>query len=507
VRSFAIVAFAVLIIACINFMNLATAQSLRRAREIGVRKATGAGRGMLVTQFVGEALVFACIGLGVALLLVELSLPAFRTLTDKQVSIPYGSPLFAGVLMGAALLAGLLAGAYPAIFLSSFDAVKALKGTMRFGTGQHFLRKGLVVFQFSLTIVLIFCTLVVYRQLQYIKTKNLGFDKENLIVLEFEEAHVRKREVIVSEVSRQPGIKSVTVSTTPPLASGSSTTAVEWPGKPGGLQMAITQMAVGYDYLPTLGIELKEGRDFSRDFATDSNAYVVNEEAVRKMNLDNPVGQIITFWSRPGPIIGVVRDYHIGSFHEAIEPIILHLHPEWSNRLIVRAEPGKTTDALDGLRKVMKDVTPNWPFDYRFVDDTFEELYRGENTVGILANYFSAMAIFISGLGLLGLITFTAGQRTKEIGVRKVLGASVPSLFGLLSRDFLILVSVAFVLSAPLAWYLMTNWLSGFAYRTDIGARVFLVSGIAALGIALLTVSYQALKTALENPVKSLRSE
>ncbi|MBL7846348.1 MAG: ABC transporter permease [Cyclobacteriaceae bacterium] len=507
VRSFSLVAVVVLLIACINFMNLATAQSLRRAKEIGIRKATGAARRFLVIQFLGEAVVFSFIGLGLALLIVEAGLPSFRLFTDKQVVIPYSDPSFVGMLVGITLLTGLLSGIYPAFFLSSFDIVKVLKGTLKFGTGQVFLRKGMVVFQFSLTIVLIFCTLVVYRQLQYIKDKNLGFDKENLVVVDFESEHKAKVDLIVSESAKLPGVKSVTVTTTPPLATGNSTTGVQWPGKVPDLQMAFTQMSVGYDYLTTMGIQLKEGRDFSREFPSDSAAYVLNEEAVRKMNLKDPVGQVITFWSTPGPIIGVVKDYHISSFHDAIEPIILHLHPQWSNLMIVRTEAGQTTTALEGLKKVTTQVSPAFPFDYRFVDDTFEEQYKGETTIGILANYFSSMAIFISCLGLLGLIMFTAEQRTKEIGVRKVMGASVPAIFAMLSRDFLLLVCLAFAISTPIAWMVMNNWLGGFAYRTDVGVTVFVVSAIASLGIAFISISYQALKAALENPVKSLRNE
>ena len=507
VRSFSIVGIVVLVIACINFMNLATAQSLRRAKEIGIRKTTGAARSLLVTQFLGEAIVFSVISLGVALVIVELALPSFQALTDKQVSLPYSDPAWLGILLGVTLMTGVFAGTYPAFFLSAFDAVKALKGSLKFGAAPVMFRKGLVVFQFSLTILLIFCTLVVYRQLEYIKDKNLGFDRENLAVIELQGDLRNKMDVLVSESSRLPGVKSVSISTTPPLAMGNSTTAVSWPGKRPDLQMAITQMSVGYDYLSTMGIELKEGRDFSREFATDSVAYVVNEEMVRKMGIENPLGTIITFWSRRGPIIGVVKDYHIGSFHEAIEPIILHLHPEWSNLMIARLEAGRTTEALDELKQVCAKLNPAFPFDYHFVDETFDQLYRSETTVGMLANYFSSLAIFISCLGLLGLIVFTAGQRTKEIGVRKVMGATVPDIVGLLSKDFLVLVAVAFAIAAPLAWHVLNGWLEDFAYRTVIGVSVFVISGVVSLGLALATISYQALKAALENPIRSLRSE
>ena len=507
VRSFSIVAIVVLLIACINFMNLATSQSLRRAKEIGIRKATGAAKKILVAQFLGEAIVFSLVGLGIALMIVELALPAFRMLTDKQINMPYLDIPFMSGLVGIALLTGLVSGSYPAFFLSSFDTVKVLKGTLKFGRGPMLLRKGMIVFQFSLTILLIFCTLVVYRQMQFIKEKNLGFDKENLIVVNFEEVEWQKINLMANESANLPGIKSVTVSNSSPLVSGNSTTSVKWPGKQEDEQIAFTHMGVGYDYLATMDIHLKDGRDFSRNFASDSASYIVNEEAARIMNLEKPLGQIITFWDVMGPIIGVVKNYHINSLHNAIEPVILHLHPQWSNQIIARAEAGKTTEALEGLRTVTQKINPSFPFDYRFVDDTFHEQYKGETTVGKLANYFSSMAIFISCLGLLGLIFFTAEQRTKEIGVRKVLGASVPSIYRLLSKDFLVLVAIAFVVSAPVGWYVMNNWLSSFAYRTNISLSMFLLSGTAAFGIALLTISYQALKAALANPVKSLRTE
>jgi len=508
VKSFSIIALVVLIIACINFMNLATAQSMRRAKEIGIRKATGASKRILVAQFLGEAIVFSFLSLGLALLLVELVLPAFRVLTEKPIDMPYSSSVFVGGLIGVSLLTGLLSGSYPAFFLSSFDIVKTLKGTLKFGRGPVFLRKGMVVFQFGLSIILIFCTLVVYQQMRFIKAKNLGFDKENLVVINYEEGQWDKIiKPIVDESSNLPGVKSLTVSTTSPLVGGNSTTSVRWPGKDANQQIAITQMGVGYDYLATLGIQLKEGRDFSRDFITDSAAYIVNEEMVRMMGLENPLGQVIDFWSVKGPIIGIVKNYHINSLHNAIEPLILHLHPEWSNQIIARVEGAKTKEALDGIKQVSHGINPAFPFAYQFVDDTFEQQYKGENTVGKLATYFSMMAIVICCLGLLGLITFATEQRTKEIGVRKVLGASVSTIFGLLSKDFLVLVLVAFAITTPLAWYLMKSWLNDFAYRTHIGLTVFVVSGAAAMGICLLTISYQALKAAFTNPVKSLRSE
>jgi ABC-type antimicrobial peptide transport system permease subunit len=507
VKSFSLAALVVLVIACINFMNLATAQSLKRAKEVGIRKVTGAAKRVLVTQFFGEAIIYAYIGLGIALLIVEIALPTFRMLTDKQIDMPYNNPTFMVGLAGIALGTGLLSGLYPAFFLSSFDIVKVLKGTLKFGTGPTFLRKGLVVFQFSLTILLIFCTMVIYQQMQFIRDKNLGFDKENLLTVNFEEGQWDKIKLVAEESANLTGIKSVTVSTTSPLVGGNSTTAVNWPGKSPDEQIAITQMAVGYDYLSTMGIELLEGRDFSRDFKTDSAAYIVNEEMVRIMNLEKPLGQTVTFWEVPGPIIGVVKNYHINSLHVGIEPVILHLHPQWSNLIIARTEAGKTKETLEDLRQITQKINPGFPFTYNFVDDMFAEQYKGENVISALANYFSVIAIFISCLGLLGLISYSAEQRTKEIGVRKVLGASVKSIYVLFSRDFLYLVVIAFVIAAPLGWYIMNSWLHDFAYRTKVNTSVFIVSGIAAMSIALLTISYQALKAAVANPIKSLRNE
>ena len=364
-----------------------------------------------------------------------------------------------------------------------------------------------MVFQFGLTIVLIFCNLVVYRQIKFIKNKNLGFDRENLVMVYLEGDLSKKMETFLNEANRLPGLKSATVSTTSPLQAGNSTIAVEWPGKVSDEKILFTQMAVGYDYIMTMGIELKEGRDFSVDVASDSAAYIINEETAKKMRLENPVGQNITFWGRPGKIIGVMKDYHINSLHNPIEPVILHFHPEWSNVMIARTEPGATTEALEGLKGLTAQLNPAYPFEYHFVDETFAQQYKSESTVGTLANYFTILAIFISCLGLMGLIVFTSEQRTKEIGVRKVLGASVRSILFLLSRDFMVLVIISFIISTPLAFYLMSNWLQGYAYRIDIGWQIFVASGAASVLIAFITVNLQGLKAALANPVESLRSE
>jgi putative ABC transport system permease protein len=507
VKSFSIVAIVVLLIACINFMNMATAQSLRRAKEIGIRKVNGAARKMLIVQFLGEAFAFVLVGTVFALLLVELLLPLFRELTGKEIFLPYNDPLFITILLSVIVLTGFVSGLYPAFFLSSFNIVKVLKGKFTQQPGSVSLRKVLVVVQFCFTIALIFATIVVYRQMNYVHEKNLGFDRENLVILQLEGDLAKKSEILVNETVNIPGIHSATVSTSSPLVGGNSTIAVEWPGKLPTDKVLFTQMSVGYDYVETMKLQLIAGRDFSRDFASDSIAYVINEESVRRMNLTDPVGQEITFWGRKGKIIGLVKDYHVNSLHTAIEPVILHLHPSWSNVMIARTEPGATTKAMDGLGKLYSKLNPAYPFEYQFVDDVFESQYRSEVVISKLANYFSTMAIFISCLGLLGLIVHTAEQRVKEFGIRKVLGATAQSIFMLLSRDFVMLVLIAFAISTPFAWYMMKNWLLNFAYPAPIDWQVFAISGISALVIALVTVTTQAIKVAIRNPVDTLRSE
>ncbi len=364
-----------------------------------------------------------------------------------------------------------------------------------------------MVVQFCFTITLIFATIVVYRQMGYIREKNLGFDRENLIIIDLEGDLGRKQETLINETKNLPGIHSATVSTSSPLVGGNSTVGVEWPGKLPNEKILFTQMAVGYDYVETMKLTLLSGRDFSREFASDSVGYIINEESAQRMNLKDPVGQDLTFWGRKGKIVGIVKNYHVNSLHTAIEPVILHLHPGWSNVMIARTEPDATDDALNGLRKIYSQLNPAYPFEYKFADDVFESQYKSEVVVSKLANYFSTMAIFISCLGLLGLLVHTAEQRLKEFGIRKVLGASVRSIFLLLSKDFVLLMLIAFAIASPVAWYLMKNWLLDFAYQAPIDWKIFAISGVSALLIALVTVTMQAIKVAVRNPVDTLRSE
>ncbi|AKD56602.1 ABC transporter permease [Spirosoma radiotolerans] len=505
VRLFTIVAIFLLIIACINFMNLATARSAKRAKEVGIRKVVGAERSYLVGQFVGEAMLTALFSLLIAIVLVPILLSPFNTLTEKQIEIQYANPLYWLTLLGLALVTGIVSGSYPALFLSSLQPVKVLKGTLRFNSGAVLFRQGLVVFQFALSLLLIIGTLIAGRQVDYIRTKNLGLDRENVVYMTLEGDLPKRFEPFRQELLQAPGIQSVSSAGNDPMEIGSSTIGVEWTGKPQNDKTLFTQMAISYDFVKTMKIKLLEGREFAKGTITDSTNYIVNEEAARRMGMKNPVGQNLKFWGKSGKIVGLIRNFHLNSLRVAIEPLILRLDSV-NNTLLVRTHPGQTEQALKSMERLAKQFNPAYPFAYRFADESFKEQYKSETLIGTLANSFAFIAIFIACLGLFGLAMFTAEQRTKEIGVRKVLGASVTSIVALLSKDFLKLVLIAILIATPLAWWTMYQWLQDFAYRIDIEWWMFALAGLLAVGIAQLTVSFQSIKAALMNPVKSLRS-
>ncbi|MGF7217194.1 putative permease [Spirosoma lacussanchae] len=507
VRLFTMVAIFMLIIACINFMNLATARSARRAKEVGIRKVVGAERAYLIGQFVGEAVLMAGLALVFAVLLVQILLPVFNRLTDKDMAIQYGDPLYWLTGLGLALLTGIVSGSYPALFLSSLQPVRILKGTLRFRAGAILFRQGLVVFQFALSLLLIIGTLIAGRQVDYIRTKNLGLDRENVIYMTLEGDLPKHFEVFREELLQSPGIQAVTASGSDPMEISNSTAGVTWKGKAEGDKTLFTQMPVSYDFIRTMRVKLLDGRDFSKAIVTDSANYLINEEAARRMGMKQPVGQELTFWNKPGRIVGLIKNFHMNSLRVAIDPLILRLDTANTSTLLVRTYPGETEKALASMQLLAKRYNPAYPFDYQFADDSFERQYKSETLIGKLANYFAILAIFIACLGLFGLAMFTAEQRKKEIGVRKVMGASVASIVALLSKDFLRLVLIAIVIASPVGWYAMSRWLRDFVYRIDIEWWVFVLAGGLAVGIALLTVSFQSIKAALANPIKSLRSD
>jgi len=511
VRIFSIVAVIILVIACINFMNLATARSLKRAREIGVRKVVGAGKRQLIAQFMGESLFVSFLAICLSLLIVALLIPSFNALTDKKLELDFSNPFFLLLLLGLTLVTGIISGSYPSLFMSSLKPIIVLKGILKFNTGATLFRKGLVVFQFALSIVLILGMIVIYRQIDYIHNKNLGFAKEDLLYIPLEGALQKSYPTFKDELLRQPGIKSVSSSQSGPLEVGSSTQGVRWPGKDTTKLILFSTNPITYDYIKTMGIQLKEGRDFDPSFSLDTNNYLVNEAALRKIGYKDPIGKELTMWGDKGSIVGVMKDYHHNSLHVPIEPLILRLFKKswnsyWGN-VLVRTEKGKTKQAIASMEKTYRQFNPGFPFRYFFTDAEMLKNYKAEHTVSKLSKYFAFLAIFISCLGLFGLVTFTAQQRVKEIGIRKVLGASVSGIVRMLSKDFIKLVLLAAVIAFPVAWWAMNRWLGDFAYRVHIGWWVFVVSGIAAMLIALLTVSFQAIKSAIASPVKSLRTE
>ncbi|PSL23731.1 ABC transporter permease [Chitinophaga ginsengisoli] len=508
VKLFTLVSIFILLIACINFMNLTTAQSAKRAKEVGLRKVIGAGRSSLIGQFMGEAMLLTACAFIIAVLLAILLLPAFNTLTGKQLSLPVSQPLFWLSLIGLLLVTGVVAGSYPALFLSSLNPVRVLKGGLKIGGGSTWLRKGLVVFQFALSIILMISMVVIYRQMNYIQTKNLGYDREDLVYIPIEGNLMGHYAHFKEEASRLPGILSVSKMRNSPTIIEHHTGDVAWEGKDPNDITSFADGVVGYDFVKTMKLQLKAGRDFSREFGADSVAYLLNETAVKKIGYKDPIGQMVTWRGNRGPVIGVLKDFHFNSIHQTIDPLIIRLDENWSwGTILIRTKAGKTKEAIASLEKLYTALNPGFPFTYQFSDLEYTKLYKSEKVVSVLSNYFALLAIFISCLGLFGLATFTAAQRTKEIGVRKVLGASVPNITAMLSGDFLKLILIAMVLGFPAAWLFMDQWLQGFAYKIDIEWWMFMLTGVVIACIALLTVSYQSLKAALMNPVKSLKIE
>ncbi len=508
VSLFTLVAVFILLIACINFMNLTTARSANRAKEVGLRKAIGAVRSSLIVQFTGEAMLFAFCSIVIAVILVALLLPAFNTVTGKQLTLPVNKLVFWESLIGLLAITGIIAGSYPALFLSSLKPVKVLKGSLKFGRGATFFRQGLVVFQFALSFILIVGMIVIYRQMNYIQTKNLGYDRDNLVYIPIEGELIKKYNVFKDEAGKIPGISGISKMRNSPTVIEHHTGNITWPGKDPNLTVSFADGVVGYDFVKTMRLQLKEGRDFSKDFGTDSTAFILNETAVKRIGYKDPVGQSVTWGNRSGKIIGVIKDFHFNSMHEAIGPLIVRLDENWTwGTILIRTKTGKTKDAIAGLEKLCKGLNPNFPFTYQFSDQEFTKLYKSEQIVSKLANYFAFLAILISCLGLFGMATFTAAQRTKEIGVRKVLGASVPNIVALFSGNFLKLVAIAILVAFPVAWLAMKQWLLNFTYRIDMEWWVFVMAGAITICIAILTVSYQSIKAAIANPVKSLRTE
>jgi len=524
VHIFASGAIFILLIACINFALIATARAIKRSKEIGIRKVLGTSRKLLVAQFYMEASFLTIAALLLALGIVALLVPFFGQLTGTTLSFPLGQWHFWGMIIVLALLTILLAGSYPAFILSSLKPIKALKQQQLFSLKRGTLRQGLVVFQFGLSVLFIVATFTIYRQTHYIQTLQLGYDRENLLYFRIEGELMEQRnyDLFKQLAADVPGVRMVDRSSETPHAmrflvdipDGTSNTtsgddAINWEGKQHRVSTGFKPVSVGYDFVQLMGLEIVEGRDFSRTISTDSaSAFLVNEEAVRQMGMNAPLGKWVSAWNKRGYIIGVLKDYHTYSLHEPIKPLIVDVKEyEYFGVVLVRIEAGKTEQALAGLAQLYTKINPKFPFDYQFVDTEYQSFYNNEQLMAKLVNIFTLLAIIISCLGLLGLVVFAVEQRTKEIGIRKVLGASVPDIVTMLSKDFVKLVVIAIVIASPLGWWAMNRWLEGFAYHIDIQWWMFAVAGLAAVTIALLTVSWQAIRAAVANPVASLRDE
>ncbi|KQS33491.1 ABC transporter permease [Dyadobacter sp. Leaf189] len=511
---FGIVAIFLLAIACVNFMNLATARSSNRAKEVGVRKALGSKRSFLMSQFLTEAILLSLLSLVLALVLAYAALPFFNNLANKHISFPFESLLFWIVAVSTAVVVGVLAGSYPAFFLSAFTPLKVLRGAIEQNGKGGYLRNALVVFQFVVSVMLIIGTGVIYNQLNYIQTKKLGYDKEQVLIIKNTYALDKKARAFKEEVAQLPNIQSATLTSFLPTPSARTDNTFFPEGEmqqEKGISMQ--RWTVDHDYIKTLDLKMKSGRAFQRDFPSDSSGIIINEAAAKILGYADPVGKRIydlvmdsAGTRRTYTVLGVVKDFHYESLRKNIGALSMILAPS-NGLVVVRIKAANYTQTVDRIEALWKQMAPGQPFNFGFMDEDFDQEYRSEQRVGQIFITFAVISIIIGCLGLFGLSAYTAERRTKEIGVRKVLGASVPNIIALLSKDFLKLVLLSILIGSPVAWYAMNSWLKDFAYHIDISWWMFAAAGALAIVIALLTVSFQSIKAALMNPVRSLKSE
>jgi putative ABC transport system permease protein len=512
---FSVIAVFILIMACINFMNLTTARSSQRAKEVGMRKVIGALRSQIIRQFLGEAFVVAFFSLILALVLVEAFLPQFNLFTGKSLtllSLTNISLILTLFLTTVAI--GLLAGSYPAFFLSSFQPVNTLKGQLRFGNRGTAVRKILIVFQFAISVGLITCTLIVSRQLNYIQNRDIGLNRENVVILLNNPELQPRFETFKDRLQTQPGIKSVTSAAQGPTWVGESI-SIDWEGNPSDDRLSIDYTVVDYDFFKTFDMEITQGRRFSPEFTTDmEEACVINELAAKRMGLENPIGTRIYMnhpaWEesfRRARVIGVVKDFHARTLHTAVRPFVFRMYRPWHQYIFVKIDGTRVPEALGAIENTFKASVPGYPYRFMFYDEAYNRQYVSEHQLGRLFNVFSLLSILISCLGLFGLAAYTAEQKTKEIGIRKILGASTPGIVNLTTREFLKWVAVANLIAWPVAYLVMSQWLRDFAYKVSIGPLVYCISGGLTVLVALFTVSYQSIKAATANPADSLRYE
>jgi putative ABC transport system permease protein len=515
VRLFSLIAFFILIMACINFMNLSTARSTRRAREVGIRKVVGASRGHLIRQFLGEALITSFIALSLAITIVEAVLPQFNTLTGKSLSLlSHSNVLILLAIVITTLLTGLIAGSYPAFFLSSFAAAKTVKNQLSTGRSGARIRRILIIFQFAISAGLIVCTLVVSRQLHYIQTMDMGLNRDHVVMLYNNPTLMNTFDGFKTELENGRGIISVTSAAQGPTWVG-QTIGLDWEDNPTDQDIPVDYTVVDYDFFKTFDMEILRGRSFSRRFPSDeADGCVINQSAAQKLGVEDPVGTIITLnhpaWPKPfrkSRIIGVVKDFNSRTVHNPISPFAFRMYKPWHQYIFIKVDGRQIPEALQRIRAAFTERAPDYTFRYMFYDQAFNRQYASEHRLGTLFTIFGLLSIFISCLGLFGLAAYSVEQRTKEIGIRKVLGATVPAIMLLTTREIIKWVLAAHLIAWPVAWIIMHGWLKEFVYRISLGPLLFILSGVLTLLIALLTVCYQAVKAALTDPVYSLRYE
>lgn len=506
VRIFTVVAIFILVIACINFMNMATARAVNRAKEVGIRKVVGAQRKSLIGQFIGESMLISALSMVLAMLITYVLLPFFNVLVAKEIVISLSDTMFWISALVIVCITGILAGTYPAFFLSSYQPAQALKNAASSKGGSGSLRKALVIFQFTLTVILVASSLVIYNQIQFIFNKNIGYNRESVLSFPLRGTLRSEYDAFKNEALQYPGIVTVSKADNSLVQVNNQNASVSWPGKPDTESIFFRTVCVDYDYLETMGLEVIQGRSFKKEFS-DTNTFIISNKAAEIMGFKDPIGAEIVQWGTKGRIIGIVSDFHSRSMHEAIDPIVFMFRPQWTGRAFIKFEGQKTQEVLQHLDKVYSKYNPQYPFTYTFLDDDFEKLYNNERVISSLALGFTVMAIIISGLGLLGLAAYTAERKRKEISIRKTMGASVGGIVAMMSTDFVKLSVIAALIGCPTAWYLMKKFLEGYAYHTELGWGLFALTAVCVLLISLITVIFQVAKAAVANPIDALRNE
>ena len=503
VNIFSIIAVFILFIACINFMNLSTARASRRAKEVGIRKASGATRRKLITQFYGESILLTLIAAIIAIILVKLLIGPFNELTAKELEFRLSDPKMLAAICLIILVTALFAGSYPAQFLSSFKAADVIKGTYRIGS--TIFRKILVIVQFGISVALIICTIVIYKQIQQLSQKDLGYDKNNLLYFPLRD--FSNYSAFKETLLKCPGVENVTATNRIPVTMTNSSWAYRWEEKDPELDILFQQIYVDFDYIETFRMEITEGRSFSTQFATDTNNYLINEEAVRRMGIESPVGKILYYGDNQGQIIGIVKIFNFHHLSRAVDPLVLIPDPDYFTEVLIRIKPGDKDNTIQEIGKIWNNYYTGEPFDYRFLDEELDQMYRPEQRMGVLFNLFSLLAILISCLGLFGMASFMAEQRTKEIGIRKTHGSSIFNIFILFNGRFVKWILIANVIAWPVAWFAMNRWLENYAYKTTVSWWIFPIAAAVSVIIGFITVSYQSLRAAATNPAETLHYE